>query len=272
MPRDNGVTSRRSLSSTSPPSIPALAPPLGAHGSPRFRTGAPPSLDVEDGSDAGRPSPRLAAAHFPQPHLGERVDSPLPNTAGTSAFPIHPVTSTPPAAGPDNTTPRVVLRRPSESIAQTLSAASARPAGGASLAGASASATGYRGFGGYGLAENAPYHPALSERGPGSPLFPSSFAGLSVGPTLLANVPKASRSATIGHGAHYPSSLSPASRNLSSGGPGSDINLSGSPSSLRRYASLTESRRAMRYTWQDVRDRHEYAVTVASASSDGGRG
>jgi len=182
-----------SPSFTSPPNIPASAPPLGAHGSPRFRAGAAPSMggDVEDGSDAGwpHPPPHLAAAHFPQPHLGGRVDIPLPNTAGASASPDHPVTSTPPAAataGPDNTTPRVILRRPSESIAQTLSAASARPSGGASLTGASASATGYRGFGGYGLAENAPYHPALSERGPGSPLFPSSFADLSVGPTLLA--------------------------------------------------------------------------------------
>ena len=46
---------------------------------------------------------------------------------------------------------------------------------------------GYQGFGGFGLTNpNKPYHPALSERGPGNPLFPSSFADLSVGPTLVA--------------------------------------------------------------------------------------
>src|ERR1700733_16255304 len=58
------------------------------------------------------------------------------------------------AAGPNNTA--IVLRRPSESVAQKPSAASARPAGGASLAGASASAAGDRGFGGDVFAENAP--------------------------------------------------------------------------------------------------------------------
>ena len=48
--------------------------------------------------------------------------------AGISASPVHPVTSAAAAAaGPDNTTPRVVLHGPSESVAQTLSAALAKP-------------------------------------------------------------------------------------------------------------------------------------------------
>ena len=169
----------------------APAPTLGVHSSPRFRTGAPSSLsggDGEDGSEAGRgpsPPPHVSTAHFPHAHYREIVDSTLPKTAGSVAPPTTSTTAAP-AAASDNTAPRVVLRRPSESIAQALSATGG-PAGGGSHAGAIANAAGYRGFGGYGLAPaNGPYHPALSERGPGNPLFPSSFAGLSVGPTLLA--------------------------------------------------------------------------------------
>ena len=69
-----------------------------------------------------------------------------------------------------------VLRRPSESISDALK-----------LPPSSKEPEMYQGFGGYGLTNpNKPYHPALSERGPGNPLFPSSFADLSVGPTLAA--------------------------------------------------------------------------------------
>ena len=70
-----------------------------------------------------------------------------------------------------------------------------RGSGGGSHAGATTNAAGYGGFGGCGLAPaNGPYHPALSGHGPGNPLFPTSFAGLSVGPVgkcsqgLLFNV------------------------------------------------------------------------------------
>jgi hypothetical protein len=40
---------------------------------------------------------------------------------------------------------------------------------------------------------------------------------------------------------------------------------------VRRRRSMN-SRATLNSTWALVRDRHEYAVTVASASSDGGRG
>lgn len=128
---------------------------------------------------------------------------------------------------------------------------------------------GYQGFGGFGLTNpNKPYHPALSERGPGNPLFPSSFADLSVGPTLVANVPK-TRSYTISQGMHYPSSLSHSRYEYPPGsGRDSPLALTPSTSPLRRLMSLGGGRRNVRGNWAEM---SEYAVTVASASSDGGR-
>lgn len=194
--------------------------------SPHFRTGT-----IPEGSDVGdaamNPPAGLklttsspAMLHAAHTHAGENVVSPLPRSAlgedttppaqtqsaveasSSSTIPSPPPipasigrgksdSSPPPSAG----APRVMLRRPSESIAQTLSASISAPGGVSSTSPSSLSglpagnsgASGYKGFGGYGLAPaNRPYHPALSERGPGNPLFPSSFAGLSVGPTLVA--------------------------------------------------------------------------------------
>lgn len=170
------ITTAPSISSPGSISLPlAPAPPLGATSSPRFRIGSPLNLnaEAEDGSDAGHGAGQQSSLRL--------STTPLPETSTTT-------TATPAvAADPEDMAPRVVLRRPSESIAQTLSASPAGPAGRGSLTGTSISGAGYRGFGGYGLApNNRPYHPALSERGPGNPLFPSSFAGLSVAPTLVA--------------------------------------------------------------------------------------
>lgn len=106
-----------------------------------------------------------------------------PNTT-SSAAPVATGTDTeanassPPSSRLSQTGPRVVLRRPSETIGQTFAASNKGTLG---------SSASYEGFGGYGLApSNRPYHPVLSERGPGNPLFPSSFADLSVAPTLVA--------------------------------------------------------------------------------------
>lgn len=250
------------------PPVPHLTP-LGDHvASPLDMT--PPS---ELPAPTKAPSTPASTAAAPS----QNAEAPLqsPTSTGTSS----------PPQGTGAITPKVILRRPSESIAQSSSASKTplSPNAGASGVVGAAGSTGYRGFGGYGLAPtNRPYHPALSERGPGNPLFPSSFAGLSVGPTLVANVPKSARSSSMSHGSHYPSSLSPSLRtsnattSVKQGPPSIDSNTSGKDlsSGLRRYATTgADSKRAMRTsTWADVRDRYEYAVTLASASSDGGRG
>ncbi|KDQ10944.1 hypothetical protein BOTBODRAFT_190114 [Botryobasidium botryosum FD-172 SS1] len=106
--------------------------------------------------------------------------------------------------------------------------------------------------------EESAFHP-IQERGPGNPLFPSSFAGLSVGPTLSANNPTLRSppppvpSAYPGHGGSR--SQHPASA------PGAI------PRRGRRPGSWAHA-----FTTMDELDKNEweYAVTVAS-SSDGGR-
>ncbi|KAF8327265.1 uncharacterized protein EI90DRAFT_3068456 [Cantharellus anzutake] len=152
-------------------------------------------------------------------------------------------------------------RRPSEAISEAINGGASRFL---------RDPKGYQGFGGFGLTNpNKPYHPALSERGPGNPLFPSSFAGLSVAPTLSANV----RSVSMSHGTEYPASLSHSLRSTHEDS-GRDsplgLNLNGFP--LRRIVSVGGGRHRVRSGWGDIKDRYEYAVTTASASSDGGRG
>ncbi|KAF8315431.1 hypothetical protein DL93DRAFT_902488 [Clavulina sp. PMI_390] len=202
---------------TSTAPVPSITPHAPASSSPAIGVGL--NLGVDSGAGGVVVSPlALSAGGLPDPSattVPTTSEESVASTAGppaTTTVPISeppadqtptpPTPQSPPSAGSN---PRVVLRRPSESIARTLSATSSAgagvSAGGAtspglpSSAGSGGGVSGYRGFGGYGLAPaNRPYHPALSERGPGNPLFPSSFAGLSVGPTLVANVPKISRS------------------------------------------------------------------------------
>lgn len=105
------------------------------------------------------------------------------------------------------------------------------------------------------------------------------------------SIPRQARSASISQGTPYPLSLGHSFKNRESG----RISPAGSAQSvspLRRFASLgggtpgagsaggghfvsgtAAARRAgLRGSWAEVRDKYEYAVTVASASSDGGRG
>ncbi|GAB1522402.1 hypothetical protein RhiTH_005518 [Rhizoctonia solani] len=77
------------------------------------------------------------------------------------------------------------------------------------------------------------WNPA-TERGPGNPIFPSSFARLSLGPTLIANNP-----------------------NLRNGPPAS---------AYPPFRYLRE-----RYKWARPGSENDFAVTIASESSDAGR-
>ncbi|KAG8936467.1 hypothetical protein FRC02_001885 [Tulasnella sp. 418] len=97
--------------------------------------------------------------------------------------------------------------------------------------------------GGAGLMNNRPYN-VNAERGPGNPLFPTSFAGLSIGPTLGANNPQ------LRNPVHPPASAFPEHWVPRLGG-----------GARRRPPSWAGD-------WPQ--DGHEYAVTVASGSSDRG--
>ena len=78
-------------------------------------------------------------------------------------------------------------RRPSETIGESLNGGGGVMSSRSNPPVSVRDPRGFKGFGGFGLTNpNQPYHPALSERGPGNPLFPSSFAHLSVAPTLSA--------------------------------------------------------------------------------------
>ncbi|KAF9515713.1 hypothetical protein BS47DRAFT_741811 [Hydnum rufescens UP504] len=183
----------------------------------------------------------------------------------TSTKATSPTSTSSPASGR-------TLRRPSESISDALNLPRDSQM--------------YRGLGSYGLTNpNQPYHPTLSERGPGNPLFPSSFADLSVGPTLVANIPKHSRSGSVSPATHYPPALGHSFKNRERESGRVSPGSAQSASPLRRYTSLgggggslapphSAARRAtLRGNWPEAaRDKYEYAVTVGSASSDGGRG
>lgn len=204
----------RALQITTAPSLfsPAtIVSSLGTAGSPALgATRSSSSVHIPQHQQGQTEDSSTTVAPTPVAATGESILGMETNTSTPSAMtPVHSVSNTPPPAlfapppsitttiatppivppssSPPSTSnaPRVMLRRPSESISQTLSSGASTPNGTAPTS--SLPASGYRGFGGYGLAPaNRPYHPALSERGPGNPLFPSSFAGLSVGPTLAA--------------------------------------------------------------------------------------
>lgn len=58
---------------------------------------------------------------------------------------------------------------------------------------------------------------------------------------------------------------------MNAAGSGEGLHAGATSSPLRRNKS-TGTGSKFNNTWAHVRDRYEYAVTVASASSDGGRG
>ncbi|KAI0035322.1 hypothetical protein K488DRAFT_68487 [Vararia minispora EC-137] len=210
--------------------------PNPTHGLPPTRPGAHSLADcVEEEEEEASESTAPIPAALPADVRGIRIRtapespsifagiSPPPGAfaAGTDASPaVSNIALPPPVAADFGSFGR----------ARSGSAASGRSVGGRSSRRYS--------YGSVGSSEGA-YNP-VGERGPGNPLFPSSFARLALGPTLLAN---------------NPSLRSPAMP---------PANRFGSPHAIR-------GRRGAPGSWVEGFDtgsgRYEYAVTVASESS-----